>query len=410
MSTTQASTATGTRVLDEETLEVVRRRIGIPIRRSVRHHNEVSSTDSFRHFAAAYGDDNPLYSDPAYASASRWGTPIAPPLYPYSAGVMRRVKWTADDESAMAGGDPLRGIGQYMCGERWLFVKPIRPGDVLLRSQSLFSAELKRSSFGGGTGALLSHEVSWDDEQGSPYALRYLDYWHADRDKSRQTGKYRDRERPTYTDEDIERIDAMYESATVQGAKPRLAGDVKAGDSLGPIVKGPMSVTDIVCWHAGTGMGEFGVAALGLGYKNRRRVPAFYQKNDQGFWDAAMRAHWDQSWAERLGQPAPYDYGFMRTNWMVHLITSWMGDDAWIWKLSSSVRKFNHMGDVHEISGVVREVDRSANTVTIDVVEVNQRGETTCDGWVVVVLPGADGGTAALPRFQPEDVPEATAP
>ena len=57
-------------------------------------------------------------------------------------------------------GDPLAGIGQYMCGERWLFVRPIRAGDLLWRSQHLFSADLKTSTFGGGTGALVSHRVS----------------------------------------------------------------------------------------------------------------------------------------------------------------------------------------------------------------------------------------------------------
>ena len=39
------------RELNEETMEEVRKRIGIPVRYSPRNHNEVSSTDSFRHFA-----------------------------------------------------------------------------------------------------------------------------------------------------------------------------------------------------------------------------------------------------------------------------------------------------------------------------------------------------------------------
>ena len=67
------------RELDEETLELVRRRIGIPVRFSPREHNEVASTDSFRHFARGYGDDNPLYGDPEYATASSWGGPLARP-------------------------------------------------------------------------------------------------------------------------------------------------------------------------------------------------------------------------------------------------------------------------------------------------------------------------------------------
>ena len=105
------------------------------------------------------------------------------------------------------------------------------------------------------------------------------------------------------------------------------------------------------------------------------------------FWDMAQRCHWDDEWAQRMGHPAAYDYGVMRSCWMTHLVTNWMGDGAWIWKLSASVRKFNYLGDAHFVSGVVREVDRAVNTATIDVSCVNQRGETIAIGQAVVVLP-----------------------
>jgi acyl dehydratase len=404
-----SATGTTPRVL-EDAVELVRRQIGIRVRRSPRHLNEVSSVDSFRHFARGYGDDNPLYGEPSYGATSPWGSPIAAPLYPYSAGVMRPVEWTPAERAVMGAGDPLRGIGQYMCGDRWIFARPIRPGDVLHRSQSLSSAELKQSSFGGGTGALVSHRVDWEAEDGAPVAYRFLDFWHADRDRSRSSGKYRNIARVSYSEEELARIDACYEAETIQGATPRSVHDVAVGDELGPIAKGPLAVTDIVAWHVGTGMGDFGVAALKLGYKNRRRVPSFYQKNELGYWDAAMRAHWDQAWAERLGQPAPYDYGVMRSAWLAHVVTNWMGDGAWLWKLSTAVRKFNHIGDTHFVMGVVHQVDTAARRVTIDLTAVNQRGEATCDGRAVVILPPAGGGLAVLPEFDSDEVPEASAP
>ena len=98
----------------------------------------------------------------------------------------------------MTAGDPLRGIGQYMCGDHSVFLKPIRPGNVLHRSQCLHSAELKSSRFGGRAGALLSHLVRWEDSGGSPYVYRFLDFWHADPDESRGAAKYRAIERPSY--------------------------------------------------------------------------------------------------------------------------------------------------------------------------------------------------------------------
>lgn len=398
------------RELDEQTIADVRRRIGIPVGRSARMHNEICSIDSFRQFAQGYGDDNPLYCDPDYAARSSWGAPLAPPLYPYSAGKWRPVEWTDEQRAEMKSGDPLRNIGQYMCGERWVFAKPVRAGDVLTREQSMFSADLKTSSFGGGRGALVSHRLSWEDDAGDPCAIRFLDYWHADREKSRQAGKNRNIEAPSYTDEDLERIDHLYATESRRGSQPLLASDIAIGDSLGEIAKGPMTVSDIVYWHAGIGMGDLGLGAFKLSYKNRQRMPGFYKKDQFGAWDAAIRVHWDQAAAAAVGQPGCYDYGFMRTNWMVHLITNWMGDDAWLWQLSFSVGKFNYVGDVHFVSGTVREVDSRTHRVTVDVQLRNQRGDTTAQGSAVVLLPPSAGQSAHIPRFDPADVPAATAP
>jgi acyl dehydratase len=398
------------RELDEQTLDEVRKRIGIPLRYSPRNHNEVSSTDSFRHFARAYGDDNRLYNDPAYAAASSWGSPIAPPLYPFVSGIARPVEHSEVERAILRASDPLAGIGQYMCGERWIFPKPIRVGDALWHSETLHSADLRTSEFGGGVGALVSRRHCWEDVDGAPYALRFLDFWHADRAKSKKVGKNRQIERTYYSDEQIEQIEAVYEAEIVRGATPRTVADVAAGDALGPIAKGPLSVTDIVAWHVGVGWGVYGGGTSRIAFRNRRRVPKFYVRNELGFFDSAQRCHWDDEWAQRMGHPGAYDYGVMRTNWMVHLVTDWMGDDAWIWKLSASVRKFNYLGDTHLVSGVVCDVDRGMGTATIDVEGRNQRGEVTCDARVVVLLPPAGGGPARIPDFDLSQIPEASAP
>jgi acyl dehydratase len=408
--TAPGSSKQAPRPLDEDTIEAVRRRIGIPVVYSPREHNEVSSTDSFRHFARGYGDDNPLYCDPEYARASSWGSSIAPPIYPYSAGVHRPANWTAEQKAEMSGGNPLAGIGEYMCGERWLFLKPVRAGDVLMRTHCLHAAELKTSSFGGGVGALVSHRTTWDDDAGVPYAYRYSDFWHAERERSGKTGKYRDLQLASYDDEALDQIDALYEAETVRGANARRIDDVRVGEELGPIAKGPLSLTDVICWHIGVGWGNYGGGASKVAYKNRQRVRKLYTKNQYGFFDSVQRCHWDPAWAQELGHPTAYDYGLLRSNWLVHLVTNWMGDDAWLWKLTSSVRRFNYQGDSHVVSGVVQSVDVDASTVTIDAQGVNQRGETTFSGTAVVILPRADEARAALPEYHPGDEPEATGP
>jgi len=401
------------REINEETVEILRHRIGIATRHNQRSHNEVCSVDSFRHYALGIGDDNPFYCDPRYAQSTLWSEPIAPPMYPISAGIARRVSWSEDEKAAMSGGDPLAGIGQYMCGERWLFLRPVREGNTLQREQSLHAVELKQSNFGGGVGALLSHQVSWvdegDDQKISPYALRFLDFWHADREHSAKSGKYRDVERTIYTDDDLAKIDAGYANERVRGSEPRLFSGVSVDDALDPIVKGPLCVADVMSYHVAIGWGGFGGGANKIAYKARQRIPKFYIKNELGFWDSAQRCHWEDAWAQSMGQPAAYDYGAMRTNWMVHLITNWMGDNAWLWKLTASIQKFNYIGDTQWMSGVVTSLDEKVGAVEIALKGTNQRGDVTCTGTAVVILP-KDERRVVIPYYDPADVPEAVAP
>jgi hypothetical protein len=398
------------RPINEETLELVRRRIGVPIRSRQQSHNEECTSDSFRHFAQGYGDDNPLYCDPKYGPSTNWGSVIAPPLYPISAGVHGDSNWTAVQKATMSGGDPLAGINQYMCGERWLFLAPIHPNSYLVRNQSLHSATLKTSGSNSSAGILASHEISWRDEKESTVALRYIDYWHSSRTKVSRSESRSEFERTVYSDAELDEIDSCYENEFVLGHKRRLISGVTLGESLGPIVKGPLCVADIISYHTAIGWSGFGGGTSKIAYKTRRRIPKFYNRNEFGFWDTSQRCHWEDDYAQQLGKPTAYDYGAMRTNWMVNLITNWMGDDAWLWKLSAYVHKFNYMGDVHFISGEVTSIDFANSTVDIEIAGTNQRGEITCVGSACVVLPSATDPVVQVPTFTEGDVLEAKAP
>ncbi len=75
-------------VLTDEAFERSRTRIGVPQVLPNLPHNLEVSRDGLRHFAFGYGDDNPLYCDPAYAAGTRWGGLISPPTFgPYTMGV-----------------------------------------------------------------------------------------------------------------------------------------------------------------------------------------------------------------------------------------------------------------------------------------------------------------------------------
>ena len=189
--------------------------------------------------------------------------------------------------------------------------------------------------------------------------------------------------------------------STPRGGEPRFWEDVEEGDELGPMAKGPLRVTDMVCWHVGMGMGLYGVKALRLGWKQRERMPRFFHRDELGIPDVLQRVHWDPAYARKTGNPTTYDYGRMRECWLVHLCTDWMGDDAWLWKLDCEFRVFNYVGDTQWLRGqVVRkyraEGDRPA--VDVEIRAENQRGDVTTPGTATILLPSRDAGAVRLPE------------
>jgi len=200
----------------------------------------------------------------------------------------------------------------------------------------------------------------------------------------------------------------------VRGSTPRPWESVQVGDDVGTIAKGPLTLTDVITYHIGIGWGGYGGGTGRVAYKNRQRVPRFYTPNELGVPDSAQRCHWEDAWARHMGHPAAYDYGAMRTNWMVHLVTDWMGDDAWLWKMSAAVLKFNYMGDAHLVRGTVSAVRQveGRHEVDVDIEGRNQRGVVTCRATATVLLPSGSSpaGPVQLPPADLGDVPPATAP
>jgi hypothetical protein len=95
----------------------------------------------------------------------------------------------------------------------------------------------------------------------------------------------------------------------------------------------------------------------------------------------------------------------------VHLVTNWIGDAGWLWKLSAAVTKFNYLGDAHLVSGTVTALRREGARAEVDVrVEGrNQRGDVTCHGTATVLLPTV-AGPVVVPPPDLADVPAAVGP
>jgi acyl dehydratase len=379
-------------------IERARAQIGVPKFGYDQPFNRAADSNSMAHFAFGCGDDNPLYHDPDYARLTRWRGQIAAPLYYISAGIIEAPKPTAEIKKLMRG--LFRGVGKYYSGVKWQWYRPLYAGDEIYAEHTTSDVQIKdKSAFSGGMTVIETYRHLYLNRLGEPLACREESYISAERGATKKTNKLGDVKRHVYTPADIERIDAVYAAEERRGALPRYFEDVTIGDKLIPVAKGPLVVGDVIGCHIGWGMGEYGIGPLRYAWAKRQKMPAFYSPDEYGVPDSMQRLHWDQSRAQELGLPAPYDYGQMRSCWLTHLVTNWMGDDAWLWSLETQLRAFNFMGDFTTCEGEVtgKRQEGAHSLVDLAIRTINQRGEQTSIGSAVVVVPSRKDGAIILP-------------
>jgi acyl dehydratase len=398
---TAAPEAPETGRITDEGIARLRARVGVPEPHTAPPHYRRPGTDAFRNVAMAYGDDNPLWADPDYGRKTRWGGPIAPP--PLVGGDTLigedEVPEVAAGQRDLMKGDPLRGVHAFYSASAREWWAPLRPDLRCFRRNALVAVLDKPSEFASRAVHEWTAQV-FRDETGTVLSGQYRLMIRTERTKARERKKYDAIQPYRYSDDEIAAIDEQYASERPRGAEPRWWEDVGEGDEVGPMVKGPLTVTDMICWHAGMGMGLYAVRPLRLGAQNRRRIPRFFHRDELNVPDVMQRVHWDPEFARRAGNPTTFDYGRMRETWLIHLCTDWMGDDAWLWKLDCEFRKFNYVGDTQWLRGRVTRKYLAAGerpAVDLDLGAENQRGELTTPGHATVLLPSREHGPVRLP-------------
>ncbi|WP_433761364.1 FAS1-like dehydratase domain-containing protein [Nocardia sp. CA-135398] len=389
MTSTEDKSAEQFGVLTDQAIERSRRRLGIPNPQRNPPHNYQVTWDGVRHFAFGYGDDNPLYCDPEYAAGSRWGSLIAPPTFLYTMGEDAAPKPDAETK-ALLKRDPFAGLGSYQAVMEFEWWQPLRLGDRSRVLQTQVGVRPKRSSFGGRT-AHVTQDYLYTNGSGEMHAVRRGTWINAERHTSSKRAKEKLEQTP-YTPAQLAEIDAAYAAEARRGAEPRYWEDVAVGEVVQPKVKGPLTTTDVVVWHLGWGMQLTPPGAFKIAANIRRKAPGLYPANALNIPDTVQRLHWEPARAQELGLPNSYDYGGMRETWLCHLLTDWIGDDGWLWKLRCEHRKFNYIGDTTWVRGTVvdkRQVD-GRNEIHLEVRCENQRGEITTPGTAVVLLPTRD--------------------
>ena len=383
----------------DDDIERGRLLLGVDVANAHREYIQTATYDNIRNFAHGCGNDNPLHCDPAHGAASRWGNVVAPGMM---AGIinspMRGDPMPSELKAKMKG--LFRGIHVFVSGGRWEWFRPVYPGDTLYSFSGQESLEVKQSEFAGRSVIRVNRHVKIN-QRGEVVATYRVLMVLTERKTARKKGKYTEIKPAEYSDADIAKIDDIYAAEQVRGVTPRYFEDVAVGDTLGTMAKGPLTVTDVMCFHAGGyGFWPYAPAPGRIGYHNRQRIPAFYIKNRYGVPDVAQRLHWDDSWAQAIGNPMAYDYGVMRENYLYHYLTDWCGDDGMVVGLHDEIRKFNYMGDTQIVTGEVTAMREEHGRKLVDVAVrmTNQRGEETLKSTATIALPGKDGSVVPLPE------------
>ena len=341
-----------------------------------------SPRTAIRLFARAYGDGNPLYSDPRYAEHSVRGELVAPPLFPIATGQPAPPHGApAIDIASTLGVEPPGAPS----ADRWTLHRPLVLGTRLSRSSTLHSVTLEDEP--GSRWVVAACERTIYEAAGVVYATH--DRVRRYRPRAGRTPDRGLRPLAHYTDAELSEIERAYDAEVVRGPHPRRTRDITTGEPLGPIVKGPLTVTDLIAYRDGVGPGPLGAEALRLGYLNRKHRPTQWSPNTHGAFETLERRHWDVDYAQSLGYPSAYDYSHTRLTWLTHLLTNWIGDGGWLWQIEGTMHAANYVGDTHWITGIVRAVEDTPTSgiVTIDLSARNQHGEITYAGSAIVLLP-----------------------
>jgi acyl dehydratase len=397
--------------ITDESVELMRRRIGYPnptIRAGIHGGawNEIATADAVRRWSLCMGDDNPFFIDPAYAAGTRWGQTIAPTCFEKSMGILRTKEVP---EELKETNKALRGVQLFYSGGENFYYKPITEGVKLYRAKWVDKVEVKESQFAGRS-AIVSNALSLYDADDVVYSDGVEWYVHAERRK-RAEGEEKKAKEPHvpahYTDEQLAEIEAAYDAEYVRGADTLYIEDVEVGQKLPRMVKGPLTITDLINFHMGAGWLIYGIWPYRLAYENRKNLRGFYSKNKYGAWDAVQRVHWDSDLAREVGLDDIYDIGALRQTMVSHYLHNYVGDDAWVYRIRYEFRNFNYMGDITWLTGEILEkrVDPVLGPlIEMSVTGTNQRGKENIRGSATVLIASRETGLCKLPEPPPPPV------
>lgn len=397
----------------DEMFVKARAEIGRP--RPARAHWNNVTNDAIRHFALGIGDDNPLWLSKKHAEASV-GSVLAPPTFLWTA-FMTPLFFPSESKVRSSGGG-FPGMQALFAGCQFRFHRPITAGATVKATSTrgavidpvarvdgdcvdaridFETANAAMQSYnpnpGGRTVFQIETHSAVDPVSGEAYGdlIEYAARVEPEA-VDPALGKYGSFTPRRYSESEMRTIGDHYaqEAAHRRGATPRLIEDVAVGDELPPLIKGPMTILSYSAFFVGAGAFFNLTDRVLYNFASRFDESVKYDP-DSGIWVLPEEMHWHPYMTRQLGMPYGFDIGSQRVGWLAHLVTDWMGDNAWMESLDVWFLRPIFLTEAVWIRGRVASTapDTRGGRVVVDLTAENFDGVPVSTGRAVVRLPSA---------------------
>lgn len=323
------------------------------------------NADQARHYLNGIGDINPRW-DPDGPGDEVQPTYLSSVMYP------------------MLHGEPMEvPLSSLIAGMDYRFHEPIRLGDDLdgtARIKSVFEKgdpEEKRYVF-------VISEVTYT-RNGEEVATAEGTMIRA---TQRGTELLEERDPPEYSGRTLDEFEQTYEAEIDRLETVPETPDFEAlsvGDELPTIVRGPLTIADMVCWNAGRGP-TYGANVLN--YRQRKNSPHNTVTNPKTGWmQKTSHQHEDVWLCDQRGMPLPFANGVMMWAWTSPLVTNWMGESGFLVRHEGNLEKPYYYGDVLWLDGEITDTDERDAEVAIEWEAINQDDESVLTGESAVRFP-----------------------
>jgi acyl dehydratase len=373
-------------VITEEMIAMMAARAGSVLRIDHSVNNELASRIAVAKFAGGIGDINALWTDEDYARTSPYGAPVAPPSFVIGCFSGIQFGWP--------------GLGSFHSQSHITFERPVYWGDAV-KATCVYEGfdGPAPSSFAGRT-VTDRFRNTYVNQLGEVIATIGWQVINFERGQAlnRRTNSGNSTPGPVlphpWTEDEVVEIETRVLAERPRGAQPRYWEDVRMGDALNEITKGPIGMTDEIAFVAGGGTPIPRLKAHAAALHDYQAHPAWaFRDPITGAREPIYSVHYNLQAARAMSVLFQYDVGFQRQCWQIHQLTHWAGDHAWVKEARAEYRKFVYLSDVIRLLGRVTGVridDDGDYVVDISTEAVNQREEVVMPGRAVIALPSRD--------------------